>query len=70
MLFKWLYFIIIYWLQVDILETDLIKGIRNGIVDLLIFNPPYVVTEPEEISGKGIERSWAGGLKGRQVIDK
>jgi len=38
--------------------------------DLVIFNPPYVVTEdPAELQGEGISISWAGGKDGREVID-
>ena len=37
-------------------------------VDLLVFNPPYVPTDLTY--NTGIEASWAGGLCGREVIDK
>ncbi|CAM9602644.1 unnamed protein product [Ectocarpus fasciculatus] len=40
-------------------------------VDVLIFNPPYVPTEDEEVDGScGISASWAGGINGRLIIDK
>ena len=39
-------------------------------VDVLLFNPPYVPTEETEIRGQGIEISYAGGINGRQVIDR
>lgn len=39
--------------------------------DIIIFNPPYVVTEDEEeMEGNGISISWAGGENGREVIDE
>ena len=40
--------------------------------DVIIFNPPYVVTSKEELDDaqekKGIEASWAGGEDGTEVL--
>lgn len=44
-------------------------------IDLLLFNPPYVVTSTDEITPSSSDSSllhlaWAGGLKGREVTDR
>ena len=55
----------------DTMNGDLVKGFRcRGKIDILLFNPPYVVTEPREVGSNGIEAAWAGGIDGRQVIDQ
>lgn len=51
------------------LAIDLLSDYQHRI-DALIFNPPYVPTPDNEVTGNGIEASWAGGERGRRVIDR
>ena len=55
------------------ISTDLVKGLLPRLkekVDHLVFNPPYVVTPPEEVGSLGIQAACAGGRSGREVIDR
>ena len=54
----------------DIVVSDLGTCFMSQKIDVIIFNPPYVPTPPEEVGSHGIEASWAGGDDGREVIDK
>lgn len=64
--------------NVEIIKSDLLGAFKRNAIDILLFNPPYVVTENEEINEKdsGVEfneniiKSWAGGLNGRKIMDK
>jgi release factor glutamine methyltransferase len=40
-----------------------------GAVDVIAFNPPYVPTPPDEAAAGGVAAAWAGGDRGRAVID-
>ncbi|CAG8515352.1 10063_t:CDS:2 [Ambispora leptoticha] len=61
-------------IHLDPILTDLASGLLPRLrhsVDILCFNPPYVVTPSEDVnSPSAIEKAWAGGIDGREVIDR
>lgn len=70
--------------QLEPITTDLISSLLPRIrtmVDILVFNPPYVETDEAEVvlaqngtegmsEGKGIDKSWAGGVGGMEVTNR
>ena len=57
-----------------VVQMDLAAALRSGLIDVLIFNPPYVPTSTEEaLEGqqqRDISAAWAGGPRGRVVLDQ
>jgi release factor glutamine methyltransferase len=54
---------------IDVIRTDLFAGIR-GPFDLILFNPPYLPTQPEERMDDWLEYALDGGESGRTVIER
>ena len=54
---------------VDVVQSDLFAGIRC-IFDLILFNPPYLPTQPEERIDDWLEYALDGGKTGRVVIER
>ena len=54
---------------VEVVQCDLFAGIR-GMFDLILFNPPYLPTQPEERIDDWLEYALDGGETGRAVIGR
>jgi release factor glutamine methyltransferase len=54
---------------VEVVRCDLFSGVR-GMFDLVIFNPPYLPTQPEERINDWLEYALDGGENGRMVIER
>lgn len=53
---------------VQMIRTDIAVGLRSGSFDLILFNPPYLPTIPEERLDDWLEYALDGGETGRDVI--
>jgi release factor glutamine methyltransferase len=54
---------------VEVVQDDLFCGIRSSF-DVILFNPPYLPTQPEERINDWLEYALDGGLNGRVVIER
>ena len=54
---------------VETVRTDLMAGVR-GPFDLVLFNPPYLPTQPEERIDDWLEYALDGGPTGRATIER
>jgi release factor glutamine methyltransferase len=52
-------------------QGDLLTSLRvGGEFDMILFNAPYLPCEKGNDRQTWIERAWAGGVSGRNVIDR
>ena len=55
------------------INCDLVRPFESRLknsIDILMFNPPYVVTERVELGHNDLRAAWAGGKDGREVMDR
>ncbi|MFB6109089.1 MAG: HemK2/MTQ2 family protein methyltransferase [Haloplanus sp.] len=53
----------------DVVRADLVSPFRTGSLDTVLFNPPYLPTDPDNDWGDWMERALSGGESGRAVVD-
>ncbi|CDO65826.1 methyltransferase-like protein, putative [Plasmodium reichenowi] len=57
--------------NVEIIRNNLFNNIRRcELFDIVLFNPPYVITGPDEMKKTDLTASYAGGKYGREIIMK
>lgn len=56
--------------HVDVVQADLLRGIRAERFDLVTFNPPYLPTEPDERLPGPLNAAFDGGSEGRDVLSR
>lgn len=54
---------------VPTVRGDLTLPFRDGVFDLVLFNPPYLPTAPGEAGDDWLERALSGGEDGRAVVE-
>jgi len=56
--------------KIAFIQGDLFKPLREAEkFDVILFNPPYLPADKNE-ADSWIDRAWAGGAMGRQIIDR
>lgn len=54
---------------IEVVRGDLVAPFRDASFDVVLFNPPYLPTEPEEAGDDWMELALSGGESGREVVD-
>ncbi len=53
---------------VEAVRADLLDPFADGVFDAVVFNPPYLPTDPENEWGDWMEHALSGGEDGRRLI--
>lgn len=56
-------------LGIDCIRANLLEPFQDNSIDIVVFNPPYLPTDPESSWDDWMERALDGGPTGRSVID-
>ncbi|KZN24059.1 methyltransferase [Haladaptatus sp. R4] len=54
---------------IEAVRADLVSPFRDGAFDAVLFNPPYLPTDPDDERDDWMEKALSGGESGREVID-
>ncbi|WP_302080671.1 HemK2/MTQ2 family protein methyltransferase [Salinibaculum rarum] len=54
---------------VSVVRADQLTPFRDGAFDVVVFNPPYLPTEPDREWDDWMETALSGGESGREVIE-
>ena len=57
-------------MDIELVEGDLLPFRSQIKFDIVLFNPPYVPTEANELDSRDLRAAWAGGKDGREMIDR
>jgi release factor glutamine methyltransferase len=52
-----------------VVTADLVSGFSSDAFDVVLFNPPYLPTDPDNEWDDWMERALSGGESGREVIE-
>ncbi|CAH1390671.1 unnamed protein product [Nezara viridula] len=56
--------------SVNAIQGDLVNGLKlKNLIDVLVFNPPYVPSE-DKAGNELIDKAWAGGVDGRATTNR
>lgn len=53
----------------EVVAADLVSAFSDEAFDVVLFNPPYLPTDPDNEWGDWMERALSGGESGREVIE-
>jgi len=56
--------------RIKTLQSDLFSSVGQERFNVIIFNPPYLVSEPDKKGIEGVEMAWEGGENGTATTER